>query len=102
MSLPKNRSSEMAQNHPQGAKEFDGVYFHGNECSYYHAADESKVTVYCKNRCGYKKPLTEMKADDNSRVLPPFCPECYKNDEIHLVRTHLENPVDIDDSVVQE
>lgn len=91
--LTPDNSSQMARDDPDGAYEFDGAIFHGNECSFSSSSHDGTCAVRCiglKDRggCGYEKSYADLQRDDAGYyVVPALCPRCYLNDRVSGVRT---------------
>jgi len=96
MTLTDNNSSSMAYDNPEGAIEFDGAFFHGNECTYSSSNHDEECTVKCvglkeRGGCGYEKRYADLQRDDfGYYIVPAFCPECWLNGDVSGVRT--KNP----------
>lgn len=95
--LTPDNSSEMARADPGGAREFEGVVFHGNECTYSSSSHSEDCVVRCvglkeRDGCGYEKEYRELQTDDfGYYVVPALCPQCYLEGTISGVRTKRPN-----------
>jgi len=82
-------ATSMAEAHPEDAVPVDGLHAHPNEYVYAHNPENREgQRAICKERCGWERPLDELPMDDlGCRMIPPLCPECWKEDTISGVRT---------------
>lgn len=95
--ITEDNATGMAQSNPSGAYEFDGAYFHSNECTFASRPRDSDCTVACvglgdRDGCGYEKPITELQRDGVGYfVVPAFCPRCWLAGDVSGVRTRNPN-----------
>lgn len=100
MILTETNATQMARDDPDGAREFDGAYFHANECTYASPGHDSGCEAYCngldnsrtdREPCGWQRTYDELGTDDvGYYVVPPLCPECWLTGDVSGVRTRLQ------------
>jgi len=80
-------ATSFARNHPEGARSCENFYFHGNEAVYAMRNNPRKCTAYCLE-CEWERNFTDLEQDDYGYfVVPPLCPDCWKDDTVSGVRS---------------